>query len=314
MVRLAFAFTLGSHNSSSETKEKELFIKVKPYPSKDPGEWSFEDGSGSGDELFLNADALLELLEYLLSNSYVRCGAGKRIFKSIRGIPTGTNAAPEMTNIYLLYYELSFFQRELPQWATANRDKQMFLLSWKRYIDDCFHVKVGDTAVFLYKSATFDGMYPSSLKDPKTGKIIDKPLELSGPSGKSVAFLDVTILLTDDGQLDYELYDKREHLIVNGKRLSKLRNFPHVESALADMCKYGVMTSQMYRFARRFTKASLFQKEVLKLANKMIKEGYIPSKLIQKIIGFRGWRPTLGRWPVVLRRILKELRLQHKRN
>jgi hypothetical protein len=124
----------------------------------------------------------------------------------------------------------------------------------------------------------------------------------------------VTIFLTDDGQLDYELYDKREHLIVNGKRLSKLRNFPHVESALADMCKYGVMTSQMYRFARRFTKASLFQKEVLKLANKMIKEGYIPSKLIQKIIGFRGWRPTLGRWPVVLRRILKELRLQHKRN
>jgi hypothetical protein len=80
------------------------------------------------------------------------------------------------------------------------------------------------------------------------------------------------------------------------------------------MCKYGVMTSQLHRFARRFTKASLFQKEVLKLANKMIKEGYEPSKLIQKIVKFPGWRPSLGKWEVVLRRILRELRLQIKRN
>jgi hypothetical protein len=314
MIRLAFAFTLGSHNSSAETQEKTLFINVKPYPSKDPAEWSFKDGSGTRDGLFLDMHAVFKLLQYLIANSYVRCGAGKRIFKSRRGIQTGTNAAPEITNLYLLFYEFTFFQRHLPQWALINSEFKVFLLSWKRYIDDCFHIKGGDTSMFLYKTDEFDGMYPSSLKDPKTGEIIDMPLELSGPSGPSVNFLDVTISLSDDGVLDYELYDKREHLIVNGVRLSKLRNFPHIESTLADMCKYGVMTSQLHRFARRFTKASLFQKEVLKLANKMIKEGYEPSKLIQKIVKFPGWRPSLGKWEVVLRRILRELRLQIKRN
>jgi len=113
-------------------------------------------------------------------------------------------------------------------------------------------------------------------------------------------------------QIDFKLYDIREHLRLNGTILSTLRNFPHVESKRADMCKYGVVTLQLYRFARRFTKASLFQKEVMKLAKKMVLAGYIPSKIIQKIISFRGWRPTLGKWPSVLRRILMEFKRMRK--
>jgi hypothetical protein len=236
-----------------------------------------------------------------------------RIFQIVRGIPTGTNAAPEITNLYLFYYELAFFQLHLPNWATLPEKLQLFLLSWKRYIDDCLHIAKGDTSEFLYLPS---GIYPAKLTDPKTGKVINLPLELSGETGESVNFLDVTLTLKSKpftaAQIDFKLYDKREHLVVNGTRLSTLRNFPHIDSKLADVCKYGVVKSQLHRFARRFTKASLFQKEVMKFANKLIKEGYIPSKIIRKIITFRGWRPTLGRWPSVLRRILMEFKRMRK--
>jgi hypothetical protein len=97
-----------------------------------------------------------------------------------------------------------------------------------------------------------------------------------------VNFLDVTIKVTEAGLLDYQLYDKRCHLEANGSKLSELRNFPHVDSKLADMCKYGVMASQLNRFARRFTSVTMFQNEVVELAKKMIKAGYVPSKLILK--------------------------------
>jgi hypothetical protein len=206
-----------------------------------------------------------------------------------------------------------FFQKHLPNWVSLTVKLQLFLLTWKRYIDDCLHVAKGDTSEFLYLP---NGIYPAELTDPKTGKVINLPLELTGETGESVNFLDVTLTLKCEPfaapQIDYKLYDKREHLVVNGIRLSTLRNFPHIDSKLADMCKYGVMRSQLYRFARRFTKASLFQKEVMKLANKMIAAGYIPSKIIQKVISFRGWRPTLGKWQNVLRRILMEFKRMRK--
>jgi len=306
VLQLSFAYALGTNNSSSVTAATNVYLKVEPYPSKEPAAFVFVKGTDDGQSLYLEVDDVYQLLEFLINNSYVTAGAGKRIFKYLRGIPTGTNAAPEITNLYLFIYEFLFLQLHLPNWGKLPEDLKTFMISWKRYIDDCLHSKIGDTSKYLYQPS---GMYPRSLTDPKTGQVIDMPLALTGEKGPRVKYLDVELILdVETGRITYKLHDKREYLVANGIRFSDLRNFPHIDSNLADMCKYGVMTSQLHRYARRFTKASDFQKEVLKLTNKMIQNGYLKNKLVQKIVSFRGWRPTLGRWPVVLRRILTALK------
>ena len=74
-----------------------------------------------------------------------------------------------------------------------------------------------DTGKFLYKP---HGMYPASLTNPKTGKVIDKPLELSGRQGPSLDYLDVTLSLTDNGFIEWKLFAKRVNMLDNGKSLS----------------------------------------------------------------------------------------------
>ncbi len=54
-----------------------------------------------------------------MDNSYVTFG--ERLFKLNRGIPTGTNCAPELTNLYLCYYELTYFHRQLKIWDTLPK-------------------------------------------------------------------------------------------------------------------------------------------------------------------------------------------------
>jgi len=306
LLRLCFGYALGAHNAVNETAATTVYLKVVPYPSKEPATFVFERDPDDERSLYLEVDEVYQLLEFLINNSYVTAGAGKRIFKYLRGIPTGTNAAPEITNLYLFTYEFLFLQLHLPNWEKLPDDLRTFLISWKRYIDDCLHSKIGDTSKYLYKPS---GMYPASLTNPKTGQVIDMPLALAGEQGSSVKFLDVELIMdSDTGKITFTLHDKRKYLVANGKRFSDLRNFPHIDSNLADMCKYGVMTSQLHRYARRFSKASDFQREVLNLANKMIQNGYLKNKLVRKIVAFRGWRPSLGKWPVVLRWILKALR------
>jgi hypothetical protein len=70
-----------------------------------------------------------EVAEYLIRNSYVLCGERKRVHRAVRGVPTGTNAAPEMTNIYLFYYELNFWMKQLPKWDELTKELKLFLLT-----------------------------------------------------------------------------------------------------------------------------------------------------------------------------------------
>ena len=99
------------------------------------------------------------------------------------------------------------------------------------------------------------------------------PLQLSGNSGKETNFLDVTVLIKSNALL-YKLYDKKESMYVTGKKVSELPNYPNITSNLAQSCKYGVITSQFYRFTRRNTKATEVIHNISNHCKKMINEGY----------------------------------------
>ena len=148
----------------------------------------------------------------------------------------------------------------------------MFILSYKRFIDDIFHLEsTSITESFLYKSHDKDGIFPRSLYDQ--GSIIDMPLQLSGNAGKEANFLDISVII-DSNAITYKLYDKRKEMYISGKRVSDLPNYPNILSNLSQNCKYGVITSQLNRFSRRNTKATEVIKNTLHLCKRMIKDGY----------------------------------------
>ena len=114
-----------------------------------------------------------------------------------------------------------------------------------------------------------DGMYPVLLQNDD-GTVNHMPLRFTIDSGETVPFLDTSMSLKR-GLLSWRLYNKREHMFVDGVRLSDLRNFPHIETKLSDTVKYGIVTSGLYRFAMINKMAFDFIRE----AARMVKKFYL---------------------------------------
>jgi len=90
--------------------------------------------------------------------------------------------------------------------------------------------------------------------------------------------------------------------------------YPDVNSYLADKAKYGVITSQMYRFSRRCTVRSDFVYNTSLVIHRMLVKGYRWSTVwayVRKFLGKFGEDmydgPKVGIWVQRLRRKLHEL-------
>ena len=81
-------------------------------------------------------------------------------------------------------------------------------------------------------------------------------LQLGEPEseGKIVNYLDMSIW-QQDGTWQSKLYDKRVDLQTKGLTLNK---FPHAETKITTRCKYGVISSQLYRFKTVCSQTSQF--------------------------------------------------------
>ena len=54
----------------------------------------------------IKEDKLIEMLEFLIDNIYIR--VGKEIFRQQVGIPMGTDCAPFLANLFLFYLEYNY--------------------------------------------------------------------------------------------------------------------------------------------------------------------------------------------------------------
>jgi hypothetical protein len=100
-------------------------------------------------------------------------------------------------------------------------------------------------------------------------------LELGEPEQqeRQVHFLDLNIW--HDGTVwQSKLYDKRIKLEAMGLKLNK---FPHVESKLVIKCKYGIITSQLFRYANACTRTKDFLHASADLYVIFIKKEYNPK-------------------------------------
>ena len=164
---------------------------------------------------------LVDYSTFVIENAFICFGAAKTVYQIVEGFPTGTNAAPEMANIYLLSYEFEYWQRQLPSWHSLKREHQLFLASYSRYIDDIIAIIGTDFnwKTMVYKTDDHDGIFPELLKTRK-GKEI-QALEVTGSFGESCNYLDLEVMLSKKGKITYDLYDKKTESLSMVKNCQK---------------------------------------------------------------------------------------------
>ena len=171
MIVFGFNLALAQHNTKNEAKLNEVFMLCEPFPSKAEAIWHFgksTDQLPTGHKL-VSQEMLVDYATYVTENAFICFGAAKTVYQIVEGFPTGTNAAPEMANIYLLSYEFEYWQRQLPSWHSLKREHQLFLASYSRYIDDIIAIiGIGfDWKTMVYKTDDHDGIFPELLKTRK---------------------------------------------------------------------------------------------------------------------------------------------------
>jgi hypothetical protein len=198
----------------------QALMVVKKYPfNKDKREpaarWvtNLDTAKVQDDEVVLDTDTIIKHFTFVIKNSFATFGG--KIYKLKVGIPTGTNMSPEVTNIYLLWYEMNYWQRQLQRWDSIPKGQQLFMLTFSRYIDDLFKMQCTsvdnsfDFKSILYFNEESDGIYPSKLVDSE-GTITTDPLKLTGEMGQTCNFLDATILIDPKlNRVTWALYNKR---------------------------------------------------------------------------------------------------------
>jgi hypothetical protein len=172
-----------------------IFIRQECYPSKERAEWVDEkptDPEELEGFIFLYVDTIVEHVRFIMDNAYSTFADG--LFRQTIGVPTSTNCASEIANIFLFYYELEFFQQKLSASNVLSKPLQCVLLSYMRYIDDIFSATSDASMIFegsggfmFGDSAQGTGIFPTAVKKAD-GSIIEKPLELEGEGGSSVNY------------------------------------------------------------------------------------------------------------------------------
>ena len=174
-----------------------------------------------------------------------------------------------------------------------------------RFVDDRFDVSVGgvNSHDWRYFSVYSDGYYP----DCYAGKPFPVELEDVDTRGHQVNYLDFSAWKDAHSQCIFTtLYDKRQHGASAGF-FRGYRTFPHVDAFLSNTSKYGVVSSQCARFARKCTCATHFISLMAVLLLKFKTEGYSAHSLYRRFTRFvksSKWNRTLGKNEHIIRRML----------
>ena len=205
---------------------------------------------------------LIEAVEFLIDNSYFKCG--DMVMKQNIGIPMGTDPGPDFANLFLHYYEFTFLERNAKtRYGICKKLNGSF-----RYIDDV-------------ASVNGDGSFETVCSEIYPEELI---LTRENLSNSRASFLDLDIKLNSQKKFDIELYDKRNDFNF------KIFNFPFLDGNIPLRQSYGVFMSQVIRYLRICTHVEIFSKETKKLIDKLMKQGYRLSglestfaKIVQRI-------------------------------
>ena len=136
----------------------------------------------------------------------------------------GTNCARLIADIFLYSYETEFIQSLLS--VGRKRLASQFNFTY-RYIDDVLSINNPDFVNYL-------------------GQMYLPELEIKGTteSNTHASYLDLLLSIGRDGQLRSSLNDKRDDFNFH------IKNFPFLSSSIPSSPTYGVIISQLIRYAR----------------------------------------------------------------
>lgn len=202
-------------------------------------------------QIFLRSTDIFQLLNLYLEFNFVTFDG--KIFKQIKGVPTGGNVSPTLAMMTLSYYELEFKQNERQMWELIKNSG--------RYLDDW---------IIIYTGTNYD-------RELYSRKLYGEELELEPSEAESVnskPFLDLRVTLKSCG------------LRIKWKLFRKLNNaycYLHYKSYIPVYVKKGFIIGEIIRIYRRNLYESDSIREVKFFFDKLKLRGY-PSKFIQKQI------------------------------
>ncbi len=212
--------------------------------------WSNTPRSGYAS---LNIDKTLQLLHFLLFNTYVRCGP--YIFLQTQGIPMGLPVSGYVATLSLGWLEFQFMDK------LAKRDKQLAitLSDVTRYFDDICVTNFRD-----FDNIT-KSIYPTEL-----------PLVRSTSDIMRDSFLDLDILVVDAcGHFKVGIYNKTDHFDF------PVITFPFPDSNISTKVVYNCFYSQLVRFATICTDLDRFFERTNILYNKLVYRDYSSNILLK---------------------------------
>ena len=177
-----------------------------------------------GSTFKFDQDSLKDCIRFLLLNSYFSIGS--LCFHQTIGVPIGVDCGPDIANLSLFYYEYLY----ITSLIRSNYKRALRYNGCFRLMDDISCLNLD--GVFLEDVSS---IYPSSLQ-----------LKKENVGNESANILDLTITLSDcrDG-FNYKLYDKRDSFKFN------IVNYPDICGNIAATCAYGVVKSELLRYAKR---------------------------------------------------------------
>ena len=208
--------------------------------------------------LSFNAEELINHIEFIVGNSYVRYK--DKVYRQTVGIPMGTNCAPYLANIFLHVFEYNFIDTCI---ADGNTDIAVDLNGLFRYQDDC--IVFGDSGSF---ESHLGDIYPNEMT-----------LKCTNLSAATCTYLDLTVSVYK-GRYNYRSYDKRKDFGF------EVVNYPDLSGNIPFKPSYGVFTSQLVRFCCINKTAKYFSDDVKSLVKKFCNQGFNIYNLKNKYLEF----------------------------
>ena len=222
--------------------------------------------NAKGRNVGFNKDDLLNCLYYLIDNSYVIYN--DIVFRQTVGIPMGTNAGPQVANVYLHVYEFEYIKSLI---ELGDEDSLMKLRNIFRYQDDL--ISFNDEELL---NSSLNKIYPKEMVVNNTNI-----------SPRKCSYLDLTISIFRNQYL-VKLYDKRKDYKFN------VISYPFLDGNIPTNQSYGVFISQLVRFSKINSTFKGFVDDTRELVKKLTKQGFLLAALRNKF--FKFYQSYLNIW------------------
>ena len=239
-------------------------LKGKKYLNITCKSATFSDRKGTS--ISFTQQDFISITNFLINNCFIL--HDKKVCKEVVGIPTGTNCAADLANIFLHVFEKSNVQKLVEE--NNKEDLDMLGVNF-RYQDDLISFAGGTgNEIVIFNT------YPNEM--------IIKNTNLSA---NHATYLDLDIKVIDNNYI-FKSFDKRKEFSF------PIVNYPNLHGNIPSKAAYGVFTSQLVRFVKINLNVEDFANDVKHLINKLRNQGYDTNRLMNTYVKFT--RKYIATW------------------